>query len=88
LTNCEKFEIIKIHEGYVNPLCISSRRHFLTQNINVSSIDKEIICKYARVNIGPSKVYDILKEHVSNCKNISSMHRHLQNYDIKEENGS
>jgi len=79
-TDNGKFEIIKFHEGYVHPLCTPSRRQFLSSNRNVSSIHKDMVCKYTRANVEPSKVYHLLKKQVGGYENIDCMQKDLQNY--------
>jgi len=59
-----KFEVIKFHDGHVDLLCAPIKWQFLTLNRNFSSVHKDIIGKYARANILPSKVYHLMKEQV------------------------
>ena len=79
-TDDGKFETIKFHKGHVHHLCTPSRRQFLTSNINVSSIHKDMVCKYARTNVGLSKGYHLLKEQVGGYEHINCTQKDLQNY--------
>jgi len=72
-----KFEIIKFHEGHVQPRCTASQKQFLTSNRNVSSVHKDMVRKCVLANVGPSKVYHLLKEQVGGGENNGCMQKHL-----------
>jgi len=70
----------QIGQQLISELVLPSRRQLLASNRSVNSMHKDMICKYARADIGPSKVYHLLKEEVGGYENIGCMQKDLYNY--------
>jgi hypothetical protein len=70
MTEEGKYEIAKIFEGHTHKLTSPSKTQFLRSARNVNSVHKNLLHCYGRANIGPAKVYQLLKEQVGSYDNI------------------
>ena len=72
-----KYEVERFHEGHTHTLATPRKRQFLRSARSINNVHKNLLLSYNKANIGPSKVYQLLKEQVGSYDNIGCTQRDL-----------
>ena len=79
-TSKGKYEVERFHEGHTHTLATLRKRQFLRSARSINNVHKNLLLSYNKATIGPSKVYQLLKEQVGSYDDIGCTQRDLQNY--------
>jgi hypothetical protein len=81
-----KYEVAKFYEGHTHALVTPRKKQLLRSARSVSSAHKKLLFSCGNANVGPSKVFQLMKEQVGSYENIGCTQRDIQNYsrDFKE----
>ncbi|WJX12442.1 hypothetical protein P8452_02945 [Trifolium repens] len=81
-----KYEVAKFYEGHTHELVTPRKKQLLRSAMSVSSAHKKLLFSYGNANVGPSKVFQLMKKQVGSYENFGCTQRDIQNYskDFKE----
>ncbi|KAL2934670.1 Protein FAR1-RELATED SEQUENCE 5 [Bienertia sinuspersici] len=68
----DNYEIFSFHEGHIHALTTPNSAHHTKQPRNLTLAHKKYIMDNSRANIGATKSYRLMKEHVGGYQNMAA----------------
>jgi len=79
-TKDDKYILYKFYEGNTHLLATPTKRHMLTSNSRVKSVNRTLFKSFFRVNISPSKAHRFMKEQVGGFEHVGCSKEALENF--------
>ncbi|KAL2922991.1 Protein FAR1-RELATED SEQUENCE 5, partial [Bienertia sinuspersici] len=76
----ENYVIFSFHEGYTQPLTTPNSAHHTKQSRNLTLAHKKYIMDNSRANIGATKSYKLIKEHMGGYQNMATSVTDFKNF--------
>ncbi|KAL2897692.1 Protein FAR1-RELATED SEQUENCE 5, partial [Bienertia sinuspersici] len=76
----DNYIIFSFHEGHTHPLTTPNSAHHSKQSRNLTLTHKKYIMDNSRANIGATKSYRLMKEHVGGYQNMAASVSDLKNF--------
>ncbi|KAL2942444.1 Protein FAR1-RELATED SEQUENCE 5 [Bienertia sinuspersici] len=76
----DNYIIFSFHEGHTHPLTTPNSAHHIKQSRNLTLAHKKYIMDNSHANIGATKSYRLMKEHVGGYQNMAASVTDFENF--------